>query len=152
MLIFNPTTVDRRAKGCDPFLAERRRGVSPDQIAQRLELQHPGAGVGERRLHQIHVTRSGRIGYARAEAGFTVIPCCYPSKANPSTWAGGGYAFAAAAEATVEAGWLATGKRTTKTAPPSGRLWQVIWPWCSWTTPQVTLKPRPIPLPTGLVV
>ena len=53
MLIFNPAAIDRRAQDSNSFLAERRRGVTPDQIAQRFEFQHPSASVDERRFHQV---------------------------------------------------------------------------------------------------
>src|ERR1700752_1168065 len=44
------------------------------------------------------------------------------------------YALAACAASTAPI-CRATGNRSTKTAPPSGRLWQEMWPLWSCTTP-----------------
>jgi hypothetical protein len=52
MLILDPFSVDRWAKTSNPFLTERRRGISLDQIAKRPEFQRPGAAVGKLSRHK----------------------------------------------------------------------------------------------------
>ena len=69
LLIFNPPPIDGWRERCNPPLPERRRSVSPNQIAQRLEFQHPSAGVDKKRLHRVHVTRSRPTRYRRSWEG-----------------------------------------------------------------------------------
>ena len=141
MLFSNPIGIDGRRKSRNPLLAERRRGVSLDQFAQRLEFEYPGAGVNEwAGRHRIHVTRSRWINYRGADI-WRERP-----RDNPTQPA------AVAVSASLGTTCLAAGKRSSKAAPPSGRFRQVIRPLWSWTIPYVTLSPSPMPLPTGLVV
>ena len=48
MLAFNPGAIDRGTEFRDAALAQQRRGVPGEQVAQALELQQAGAGVEDR--------------------------------------------------------------------------------------------------------
>jgi hypothetical protein len=47
MLAFDPGAICARGERGDPAGAERRRRVSADQFAERVELEDAGAGVSE---------------------------------------------------------------------------------------------------------
>src|SRR6266436_9918333 len=90
------------------------------QIAERFEFQHAGTGVGKRGRHRSSCYRENGDGSQRAAPRI-------PMKEQA--------AHALAARASESMVLRAAGKRNTNTAPPSGRLWQLIWPLWSCTTP-----------------
>src|SRR6266481_7215455 len=54
LLGFNPRTIERRQKFRDAALAQRRRGVASEQVAQGLELEQARTSVGDRNRHERH--------------------------------------------------------------------------------------------------
>ena len=54
VLVLNPGTIKRSLQPGDSAFAERRRGVSGQQVAQRLELEQPRAGMLHRMGHEGH--------------------------------------------------------------------------------------------------
>ena len=57
LLRLNPGAIERRQKFRDAALAQRRRGVAGEQVAQRLELKQARTGVGDWIGHEGHVYR-----------------------------------------------------------------------------------------------
>ena len=53
LLGFNPQAIARRQKFRDTPLAQRRRGIAGEQIAQRLKLKQPRTGVAHAIGHEI---------------------------------------------------------------------------------------------------
>ncbi len=54
LLGFNPCAIERRQKFRDATLAQRRRGVAGEQVAQGLELEQARTSVGDRIGHEGH--------------------------------------------------------------------------------------------------
>src|SRR5205814_7961400 len=120
LLGFDPFAVRRSNEQRNLSLSKRRRCVCSKQIAERFEFQHAGTGVGKRDRHRSSCYRENGDNNQRAAPRI-------PMK----VWT----AHALAARASESIVLCAAGNRSTKTAPPSGRLWQLIWPLWSCTTP-----------------
>ena len=52
LLALDPIAIGGGCKSCDPFLPERRRGVSVEQFPQGVELQHARRTMGQLTNHR----------------------------------------------------------------------------------------------------
>ena len=67
VLGFNPCVVERRQKFGEPALAQWRRGVAGQQVAERLELEQPRTRVGHGMGHEGHAVSWYNAGRCRGQ-------------------------------------------------------------------------------------
>ena len=110
LLVFDPVVVGGGGERSNEFLPEGRGGVSAQEFAQGIELEHTRRTVGEFTGHRKLMVAGAEWTDGRGEGS------------------AGGEIQSAPAPATCAAGSVTAGIRMTKSAPPSGLFWQVMRP------------------------